>query len=450
MADDSVGSAELIDNSVGAAALNISGNGSSGQRIVSDGDGSFSYADASGGVSAPTALTGTSTAIDWSANTQFTHTLSGDTTYTFSNISAGASIELYQKNVGKRFDLFQQTNTTVSFSGQLANTVDMRNAFFNNDGSKFYIANDDGHIFEYNLSTNYAINTASHVQTKTGVSNSGGYQFNGDGSKLIRITGDDLHEHALTTNYDISTVATSAANSVNLDSVVGDTGGTARWPRTSNGQGLSLNNGKFNSDGTKLWLGNARHGNLDSTAQEFFSAMVISLSSAYDITSTLTMTSAFDIGQDLRTHGSSYSGAISSDISHDGHHMLVIQENLDVFQERQMHLYYIETPFDLNTTKRVNTVLVPTFQTGDPISYLNIHPDGLNYHLHSRRNGGFSGNQELRLFDIQGNYKVTFPTVTSSQPQTYGDGGDPTTTSYLRLTSNDGTNVLITDHREIS
>jgi len=43
MADDSVGANELVDNSVGADAINISGNGSSGQAIVSDADGSFSY-----------------------------------------------------------------------------------------------------------------------------------------------------------------------------------------------------------------------------------------------------------------------------------------------------------------------------------------------------------------------------------------------------------------------
>ena len=43
MADDSVGADELVDNSVGAAAINISGNGTAGQYVVSDGDGSFSY-----------------------------------------------------------------------------------------------------------------------------------------------------------------------------------------------------------------------------------------------------------------------------------------------------------------------------------------------------------------------------------------------------------------------
>jgi hypothetical protein len=40
-------SASIDDNVVGAAQLNISGNGTAGQAILSDGDGSFSYGDAS-------------------------------------------------------------------------------------------------------------------------------------------------------------------------------------------------------------------------------------------------------------------------------------------------------------------------------------------------------------------------------------------------------------------
>ena len=43
IADDAVTAAKITDNAVGAAALNISGNGTSGQAILSDGDGSFSY-----------------------------------------------------------------------------------------------------------------------------------------------------------------------------------------------------------------------------------------------------------------------------------------------------------------------------------------------------------------------------------------------------------------------
>lgn len=43
-----VGASEITDNSVGAAELNVSGNGTSGQSLVSDGDGSFSWSDVGG------------------------------------------------------------------------------------------------------------------------------------------------------------------------------------------------------------------------------------------------------------------------------------------------------------------------------------------------------------------------------------------------------------------
>ena len=54
------------------------------------------------------------------------------------------------------------------------------------------------------------------------------------------------------------------------------------------------------------------------------------------------------------------------------------------------------------------------------------------------------------MYDIQGDFQITFPSGTTTQPVTIGDGADPTTTTYLRLVSLDGSNVLITDHREIA
>ena len=45
----SVGAAQITDNSVGAAELNVSGNGTAGQALVSDGDGTMSWVDAGGG-----------------------------------------------------------------------------------------------------------------------------------------------------------------------------------------------------------------------------------------------------------------------------------------------------------------------------------------------------------------------------------------------------------------
>lgn len=47
LADDAVTAAKIEDNAVGAAALNVADNGTSGQVLVSDGDGSFSWEDSS-------------------------------------------------------------------------------------------------------------------------------------------------------------------------------------------------------------------------------------------------------------------------------------------------------------------------------------------------------------------------------------------------------------------
>lgn len=55
-----VGASQITDNSVGAAELNVSGNGTSGQVLASDGDGSFSWTSAGGSGTVQT-VTGTGT-----------------------------------------------------------------------------------------------------------------------------------------------------------------------------------------------------------------------------------------------------------------------------------------------------------------------------------------------------------------------------------------------------
>jgi hypothetical protein len=48
IADDQITSAKIADNAVGADALNVSGNGTSGEALLSDGDGTFSWGSAGG------------------------------------------------------------------------------------------------------------------------------------------------------------------------------------------------------------------------------------------------------------------------------------------------------------------------------------------------------------------------------------------------------------------
>ena len=52
----SVGASQITDNSVGAAELNVSGNGTAGQVLQSDGDGTMTWADASGGITTGKAI----------------------------------------------------------------------------------------------------------------------------------------------------------------------------------------------------------------------------------------------------------------------------------------------------------------------------------------------------------------------------------------------------------
>ena len=446
MADDSVGSAELIDNSVGAAALNISGNGSSGQMIVSDADGSFSYADqpSGGGFSLASALSGTTPTINWSSATAFSHTLSGDTTYSFSNVPSGGEIELFLKNVGKTMDILTMKPATDENISSTASTGGCFGSWFNNDGSRWYVTDNttNNPIHEFNLSTNYDISTSSHSRSTPASSfpNTLRYsgEFNGDGTKLIGYKA-DLVEHTLTEAYNINTLQTSANHTTDVDALFQASGGGDSV--TGFGGGTI----RFNNDGTRLFISQR-----DVADDEVPRAIVVKLSTAYDIDSTLTVESEW-YGTPQNDGLGTTGGKLTSVLSYDGTTIVCAEHNdaAAATGHAVFWHYNLTTPWDLSSARFVGSRkldLANSNATG--IENLHITPDGKFMYFTEFQTSN-SSNTLFQNHDIQGDYKVTFPSGVTTLPASFGDGEDPTTTSYLRLVSLDGSNVLLTDHKEI-
>ena len=459
MADDSVGSAELVDNSVGAAALNISGNGSSTQMVVSDGDGSFSYADQpSGGGLTAVAVSGTTPTLDWSAGNVFTQALSGNTTYSFSNVPSGASsIELLLTNVGRRNDYNSHiAGTNEDIGGTIGTQAQPRSMIFNNNGSKVYISSlTDNKIYQFTLSTNYDVSTASYDSkvTGAGVSNfrllAG---FNADGTKIITADGDTIHEYTLTSAYDISTVSHSSANhSVDVTSLFNTNyGGGSIAP--------VLRNLQFSSDGKKLFMQSGLHkGDTYSTGtladeNTIPSVTVISLSGAYDIDSTLAVFSQFDPYMDVNE-------SIGGTISADGRYMVFYSQdpnnNTHFSGGNGVSPYQVfyneEGGYDVSKARGAGHNRLHKLQNSSAteLMIMRISPDGKFLYTHELH-GSNNNNPIIRQYLLSSGHQVTMPSAVTSLPTTFGDGHDPATVSYLKLMTVDGgTNVYITANQEI-
>lgn len=118
-----------------------------------------------------------------------------------------------------------------------------RDVKFNNDGSKMYIVGTDTDtIYQYSLTTNFDVSTASYdtVTRTVGSQDTSplGFNFNNNGTKLF-LAGDQnnsIFEYNLTTAFDLST-ATYSTNSLNVFNEMGQ-------PRSM----------VFNDDGTKMYV----------------------------------------------------------------------------------------------------------------------------------------------------------------------------------------------------
>ena len=133
IADDQITSAKIADNAVGADALNVSGNGTAGEALLSDGDGTFSWGSAGGitettgsapyyGARAWCDLDGTGTAtIDASGNvSSVTDNGTGDFTLNFTtampdaNYAVSLTSSTYSVNQVRLTNLYNDSARTTS------------------------------------------------------------------------------------------------------------------------------------------------------------------------------------------------------------------------------------------------------------------------------------------------------------------------------------------------
>jgi len=329
IADDAVTSAKIADNNVGAAELNVSGNGTSGQFLASDGDGTFSWADAGGGFSY-NSVSGTTPSLDLGSYNFFNQgALTGNTTVSFASVptehkwtytydtDGAATSDITKLSFSGESSLptgysasgvfFKPDGTVAFFSDYNQYNISAHNLstawdistmstaansqlshestdnrpfglYFKSDGTKLFVAgNQNRNVYEWTLSTAWDLTTASLTNTCNvdGIVNAtadtyggdtNGVSFKSDGTVMLVCTEYRLYEYSLSTAWDTSTASYTAGSFLDLQE-----GGDLS---TGNGS-TSYNEAHFNSDGTKIF----------ATSYSLDTIVSISLNTAYDLSS---------------------------------------------------------------------------------------------------------------------------------------------------------------------
>ena len=205
--------------------------------------------------------------------------------------------EINQYSLSTAYDLSTASFDSVTFSVASQSTVPM-DMVFNNDGTKFFVLEYTGAIYQYSCSTAYDMSTASYDSLSANISGQStqnlGFIINNDGTKIFTVeaVNDVIRQYSLSTAFTINTLsydsvsfaisgqdtnprAIASNNDGTIIYVVGNatdaayeysltTGfnlSTASYSGTSfsfSSQDLTPEGLIFNSDGTKMYmLGNS-------------------------------------------------------------------------------------------------------------------------------------------------------------------------------------------------
>ena len=270
-------------------------------------------------------------------------------------ISGNGTNKVYEYNLSTAYDTSTAvySNNSVSLSGQDNSPLSLT---FNNDGTKmFVLGTQNDSIYEYTLSVGFDLSssvtyTNNSVSVSTQESTPIDVTFNNDGTKMF-VTGwtnDTIFEYTVSTGFDLSNVSYSN-NSYSISS-------QENYPTDI----------KFNNDGTKMFA----IGIDGDDVNEY------TLSSPFDLTSTITHLGSFDISsQETFPYGLEF--------NNDGTKMYVVGVDGDDVNE-----YTLASPFSLiNVTGEHSGDVIDTSSSsnsdsdadvGDTLTVTNISHSNTN------------------------------------------------------------------------
>lgn len=208
-----------IDNSITASKLDVSGNGTAGQLLKSDGDGSFTWVDSPEPFQATT-VSGTTHTLDLSSANYFNGgTTTGDTTLAFSNVPT-AKTWSYDITIGGTVtvdSIINYQNNRKTFDPTSQSSASDGVFVKPDDGTKMYVCgagSTNSKVYQYSLSTAYDISTATYDSVfydfSGTVSNVISFGISDNGSYFYVMSGATsglIYQFTLSTPWDISTAS---------------------------------------------------------------------------------------------------------------------------------------------------------------------------------------------------------------------------------------------------
>jgi hypothetical protein len=409
------GGTALEYGKVQAGNLDVATNGTAGQVLASDGDGTFSWADAPSSFS-PTTTSGTSQALDLGSYNFFnggTHT--GNTTLSFTNVPTEANWRYTFKAGGNGYaldsfiyDQFYHTHETAINSQSLYH----KDLKFKSDGTKMYVLDDgDGYVYQYSLSTAWDVSTASYDSasyTALGFDVVSGIDFKTDGTIMFAFAGGSagnrlMYSIPLSTAWDISTAGSPSSSSPTI------------MAQAAAGAWYALN---FKPDGTKFFMSADSGGGGQNYIYGY------TLSTAWNISS-ITYTDFYVITGTEVVRGFTFND--------DGTKLFTVDNGHDYIQEHTLSTAYTLSTASYNVSRNLQSELFIDFG-----SALAFGDSGTKFYTGSRY-----AESSINQFRVGNPYTLTLPSSVQNKLAPRDKYVPDDIVTYEFYTTDGGTNVYI-------